>query len=92
MDTMGDEATYTWVLETPKIRVSLGDQDSDTYFQATLNADNSEYVGTWHYPEGDRPDSTENIVYAGGVQRLGRPLTPRSAHPCTCVISACRTH
>ena len=61
MDTMGDEATYTWVLEGRKIRVSLGDQHSDTYFQATLNDDNSQYVGTWHYPEG--PDATENIVY-----------------------------
>ena len=63
MDTMGDEATYTWVLEDQKIRVSLGETDSDTYFQATLNEDNSQYVGTWHYPEGGSPDETENIVY-----------------------------
>ena len=63
MDTMGDEATYTWVLDHGKIRVSLGDEDSDTYFQATLNEDNSEYVGTWHYPGGAPPDSTEIIVY-----------------------------
>ena len=41
MDTMGDEATYTWTLEDQTIRVSLGDQDSNTYFQATLNEDNS---------------------------------------------------
>ena len=41
MDTMGDEVSYTWVLDHPKIRVSLGDEDSDTYFQATLNEDNS---------------------------------------------------
>ena len=63
MDTMGDESTYTWVLDHPEIRVSLGDEDSDTYFRATLNEDNSEYVGTWHYPEGSPPDSTEAIVY-----------------------------
>ena len=62
MDTMGDEATYTWVLQDRKIRVSLGDEDSSTYFQATLNKDNSEYIGTWHYPEGG-PDATEKIVY-----------------------------
>ena len=37
MDTMGDEATYTWVSEYRKIRVSLGEKDSDTYFQASLN-------------------------------------------------------
>lgn len=63
MDTMGDEATYTWVLEDRTIRVSLGETDSNTYFQATLNEDNSQYVGTWHYPEGGPPDPTENIVY-----------------------------
>ena len=63
MDTMGDEATYTWALENRKIRVSLGEEDSDTYFQATLNDDNSQYIGTWHYPEGGPPDPAENIVY-----------------------------
>ena len=61
--TMGDEATYAWVLEGRTIRVSLGDQDSNTYFQATLNEDNSQYVGTWHYPEGGPPDANETIVY-----------------------------
>ena len=63
MDTMGDEATYTWVLEDRKIRVSLGDKDSDTYFQATLSEDDSQYVGTWHYPGTDLPDPPESIVY-----------------------------
>lgn len=63
MDTMGDEATYTWVLEDRTIRVSLSDQDSNTYFQATLNEDSSQYIGTWHYPEGDPPDANEPIVY-----------------------------
>jgi hypothetical protein len=63
MDTMGDEATYTWVLEDRKIRVSLGDKDSNTFFQATLNEDNSQYIGTWHYPEGGPPDAAEKIVY-----------------------------
>lgn len=63
MDTMGDEATYSWELEDRKIRVSLGEKDSDTYFQATLNEDNSQYVGTWHYPDSGPPDATENITY-----------------------------
>jgi hypothetical protein len=63
MDTMGDEATYRWALEDGKIRVSLGEEDSDTYFQATLNDDNSQYVGTWHYPEGGPTDEAETIVY-----------------------------
>jgi hypothetical protein len=63
MDTMGDEATYTWALEDGKIRVSLGEKDSDTYFQATLNDDNSQYIGTWHYPDGGPTDATEPIVY-----------------------------
>ncbi len=63
MDTMGDEATYTWVLEDGEIRVSLDEEDSDTYFQATLNDDNSQYTGTWHYPEGGPPNAEETIVY-----------------------------
>lgn len=63
MDTMGDEATYAWVLEDQTIRVSLDEKGSKTYFQATLNEDNSQYIGTWHYPEGDPPDETEAIVY-----------------------------
>ncbi len=63
MDTMGDEATYTWVLEDRTIRVSLGDEESRTYFEATLNKDNSQYIGTWHYPDGGVPDAAENIVY-----------------------------
>jgi len=63
LDTMGDEATYTWVLEDGRIRVSLGDRDSDTYFEAMLNEDRSQYVGAWHHPEGDPADATENIVY-----------------------------
>jgi hypothetical protein len=63
MDTMGDEATYTWTLEDQTISVSLGDKDSNTYFQATLNEDNSQYIGTWHYPEDDPPDATETIAY-----------------------------
>ncbi len=63
MDTMGDEATYAWTLEEQTIRVSLDDHDSNTYFQATLNEDKSQYTGTWHYPEGDPPDATEPIVY-----------------------------
>lgn len=48
---------------TGKSGVSLGDADSDTYFQASHNEDHSEYVGTWHHPEGGLPDSMEKIVY-----------------------------
>ena len=71
MDTMGDEATYTWVLGHREIRVSLGDEDSDTYFRATLNDDNSEYVGTWHYPAGGPPDSAEERIVYTRVQDDG---------------------
>ena len=53
MDTMGDESVYTWVLDGQEIRVSLGGEDSATYFAATLSDDNSEYIGTWHYPDRD---------------------------------------
>ena len=63
MDTMGDRTTYTWVLADRSIRVSLGEESSDTYFQATLNEDNSRYVGTWHYPEGGPSEQAESIVY-----------------------------
>jgi hypothetical protein len=63
MDTMGNDSTYTWVLEGQKVRVSLGGKDSDTYFEATLN-DDSEYTGTWHYPDGGDQDAEEaRIVY-----------------------------
>lgn len=63
MDTMGDRTTYTWVFADRSIRVSLGEESSDTYFQATLNEDNSRYVGTWHYPEGGPSEQAESIVY-----------------------------
>lgn len=63
MDTMGDEATYTWVLENRNIRVSLGEKETATYFEATLNKDNSQYIGAWHYADGAAPDATDNIVY-----------------------------
>jgi hypothetical protein len=61
MDTMGDYSTYTWALEGQTFRVSLGDKDSDTYFEAAFNDDNSEYRGIWHYPQSSDPD--EKIVY-----------------------------
>ncbi|HEX6877449.1 MAG TPA: hypothetical protein VF165_17465 [Nocardioidaceae bacterium] len=70
MDTMGDEATYAWVFDDRKIRVSFGDKNSDTYFEATLNEDHSQYIGTWHYPDRDSPDPAENIVYTR-VQNTG---------------------
>lgn len=63
MDTMGEAATYTWVLEHGKIRVSLRDGDSDTYFEATLNEDHSQYSGTWHYGDADADGPAEVIVY-----------------------------
>ncbi len=65
MDTMGDESTYTWVLDGQELRVSLGDKVSDTYFVAEFDDDNSEYVGMWHYPEGDIDNSAaeEQIIY-----------------------------
>ncbi|TCO35592.1 uncharacterized protein DUF1579 [Kribbella steppae] len=60
MDTMGDESTYTWVLDGQKMRVGLADKESDTYFEARFNDDNSEYVGTWHYPDDGGDDA---IIY-----------------------------
>lgn len=63
MDTMGDAAIYAWELDGRKMRVSLRDGDSDAYFQATLNEDNSQYTGSWHYPGGASPDPAETIVY-----------------------------
>jgi hypothetical protein len=63
MDTMGDESIYTWVLDGQTMRVSLHDKESDTYFEARFNDDNTEYVGTWHYPDGDDA-SEERIVYS----------------------------
>lgn len=65
MDTMGDESTYTWVLDGQKLRVSLGGKESDTFFEATFNEDNTEYVGIWHYPEDvDGGAADEPIVYS----------------------------
>lgn len=64
MDTMGDDATYTWVLDGHTLRVSQGGKDSDTYFKATFNDDYSEYTGTWHYADGIDPDAeNEKITY-----------------------------
>jgi hypothetical protein len=64
MDTMGDDSTYTWILDGQKVRVSLGDKGSDTYFEATFSDDNSEYIGTWHYPSSENHDAEEEqIVY-----------------------------
>jgi hypothetical protein len=65
MDTIGDESTYTWVLDGQKLRVSLGGKESDTFFDATFNEDNTEYIGTWHYPdEVDGGAADELIVYS----------------------------
>lgn len=65
MDTMGDESTYRWVLDGQKLRVSLGGKESDTFFEATFNEDNTEYIGTWHYPDDvDGGAADERIVYS----------------------------
>jgi hypothetical protein len=65
MDTMGDESTYTWVLHGQKLRVSLGGKESDTFFEATFNEDNTEYIGTWHYPDDvDGGTADERIIYS----------------------------
>jgi hypothetical protein len=65
MDTMGDESTYTWVLEGQKLRVSLGDKESDTFFEATFDNNDREYAGTWHYPNDAGADAAEErIVYS----------------------------
>lgn len=64
MDTMGDESTYTWVLDGQKLRVSLGGKESNTFFEATFNHDNTEYVGTWHYPDDVGGVTDERIVYS----------------------------
>src|SRR5258708_24259523 len=65
LDTMGDDSTYTWIFDGQKVRVSLGDKSSDTYFEATFNDDNSEYIGTWHYPTSSENHDAdeEQIVY-----------------------------
>jgi hypothetical protein len=64
MDTAGDASTYTWIPGGQGFRVTLGDADSDTYFEAAFAADNSEYTGTWHYPPGVDDDAAdESIVY-----------------------------
>jgi hypothetical protein len=61
MDTMGDESAYTWVLDGQKLRVSLGGKESE----ATFNEDNTEYIGTWHYPDDvDGGAGDERIVYS----------------------------
>lgn len=64
MDTSGDESTYTWVLDGRNLRVSQGDEKSDTFFNARFNDDNSEYVGTWHYADdGGGNADEEQITY-----------------------------
>ncbi|MFC9688809.1 hypothetical protein ACFTSF_09735 [Kribbella sp. NPDC056951] len=64
MDTMGGKSIYTWTLDGKILRVSLGVGESDTYFEAAFKDDDSEYVGSWHYPDsaGDAA-ADERIVY-----------------------------
>lgn len=64
MDTMGDEASYVWILEGRTIRVSHGRKDSSMYFEATLNDDDSEYAGIWYYPDnGGQDTEAARIIY-----------------------------
>lgn len=81
------------MLDHREIRVSLGDVGSDTYFQATHNEDNSEYVGTWHHPEGGLPDSMEEIEYARvEYNDWKRPPLARTVRSATRVIPGRRGH
>lgn len=65
LDSVGNDATYTWVMDGRRVRVSLGGAESDTYFEARFADDDSAYAGTWHYPDGTGDEGTEEpIVYA----------------------------
>lgn len=68
MDTMGDESTYTWVLDGQNLRVSLGDKKSDTFFEASFNDNNSEYVGMWRYPDDVDDDAAEERITYTRIQ------------------------
>lgn len=59
LDSLGNEARYTWALDGRRIRVSLVGRP-DTYFEARFNDDYSEYAGTWQGPDGAAED---RIVY-----------------------------
>lgn len=64
MDSMGDASTYTWDLEGKHLRIGLAGQ-SDTFFEASFNDDDSAYTGTWHYPDDSHNDAAEEqIVYS----------------------------
>jgi uncharacterized protein YndB with AHSA1/START domain len=64
MDTLGDQSTYVWALEGRTLRVSLNDENAGTFFAARFNDDDSEYVGTWHYPHDvDDEAAGERITY-----------------------------
>jgi mannose-6-phosphate isomerase-like protein (cupin superfamily) len=78
MDTMGEDSIYTWVLNGQRIRVSSGDKDSDTYFEATLSDDNSEYIGVWHYPDGTDDDSTAERIEYTRIEYASEPFTLRN--------------
>jgi hypothetical protein len=69
MDTMGDEATYTWVLDGQKLRVSLGGKESDTFFEATFNEESTEYIGTWHYPDDDDSGAADEPIVYSRIQK-----------------------
>ena len=69
MDTMGDESTYTWVLDGQTLRISLGDRESDTFFEATFNEDNTEYIGTWHYPDDVNDGAADEPIAYSRIQK-----------------------
>lgn len=58
MDINGSNFTYTWKLDGKKLRINFGDADSDMYFEATFNEDNTQYSGAWHYPDGGGYEAT----------------------------------
>jgi hypothetical protein len=43
------EPTHARVLDGQNLRISLGDKQADTFFEASFNDDHSDDVGTWHY-------------------------------------------
>lgn len=60
LDSLGNDASYTWALDDRQLRVSLDGAEPDTYFAARFNDDFSEYAGRW-YGLGD---DDGRIVYS----------------------------
>lgn len=77
MDTMGDESTYTWVLDGQKLRVGLGDKEADTFFEASswpYSAARSNQTGA---QDSDRPlPEREGGARGRGAGSLDRRRLP----------------